>query len=317
MGQHFACFERKNEKKAWLELRTSSLEYHDPMHHASHRHRIRCQSDRPTAPVPATTRRHCLGLGLSPFVAFASPTQSPPPNSPPLKNSALDRLFAEAMHSGMEDYEARLAGTKERLFADATSIARQEAATGSRPLAVPPRYTCLEVGIGTGPNLRYLRDVPNIRVLGLEPNEYMQPYLAAEASKQQVEMEVIPGYSEEIPLEDGAVDLVVCTLVLCSVRDVGRSLSEMARVLKPGGRLLVIEHVRSSDPGLVRLGQAVFNPLQQLLADGCHLDRDAFRDVPEAREQFELAGLERFDVPGLGVLSPHVAGLLLRTSDEN
>jgi len=184
-------------------------------------------------------------------------------------------------------------------------------------LAVPPRYTCLEVGIGTGPNLRYLRDVPNIRVLGLEPNEYMQPYLAAEASKQQVEMEVIPGYSEEIPLEDGAVDLVVCTLVLCSVRDVGRSLSEMARVLKPGGRLLVIEHVRSSDPGLVRLGQAVFNPLQQLLADGCHLDRDAFRDVPEAREQFELARLERFDVPGLGVLSPHVAGLLLRTSDEN
>lgn len=184
-------------------------------------------------------------------------------------------------------------------------------------MAVPPRYTCLEVGIGTGPNLRYLRDVPNIRVLGLEPNEYMQPYLAAEASKQQVEMEVIPGYSEEIPLEDGAVDLVVCTLVLCSVRDVGRSLSEMARVLKPGGRLLVIEHVRSSDPGLVRLGQAVFNPLQQLLADGCHLDRDAFRDVPEAREQFDLAGLERFDVPGLGVLSPHVAGLLLRTSDEN
>ena len=222
------------------------------------------------------------------------------------------------MHRGMEDYEARLAGTKERLFAEATTsvLARQErteAAGTNRPVPI----TCLEVGIGTGPNLRYLRDVPNIHVLGLEPNEYMRPYLAAEASKQQVEVEVIPAYSEEIPLGDATVALVVCTLVLCSVRDVGRSLSEMARVLKPGGRLLVIEHVRSSDPGLVRLGQAVFNPLQRLLADGCHLDRDAFRDVPEAREEFDLAVLERFDVPGLGVLSPHVAGLLRKRNLRN
>ena len=286
-----------------------------------HRIRIRCQSDRSTAPVPATTRRHCLGLGL-PLIAFATvppPQSTAPPFPPPrLKNSALDRLFAEAMHRGMEDYEARLAGTKERLFAEATTsvIARQErteAAGTNRPVPI----TCLEVGIGTGPNLRYLRDVPNVHVLGLEPNEYMRPYLAAEASKQQVEVEVIPAYSEEIPLGDATVDLVVCTLVLCSVRDVGRSLSEMARVLKPGGRLLVIEHVRSSDPGLVRLGQAVFNPLQRLLADGCHLDRDAFRDVPEAREEFDLAVLERFDVPGLGVLSPHVAGLLRKRNLRN
>lgn len=291
-----------------------------------HRIRIRCQSDRSTAPVPATTtptRRHCLGLGLSPLIAFATvppPQSTAPPFPPPrLKNSALDRLFAEAMHRGMEDYEARLAGTKERLFAEATTsvIARQErteAAGTNRPTPV----TCLEVGIGTGPNLKYLRDVaPNIHVLGLEPNEYMRPYLAAEASKQQVEVEVIPAYSEDIPLGDATVDLVVCTLVLCSVRDVGRSLSEMARVLKPGGRLLVIEHVRSSDPGLVRLGQAVFNPLQRLLADGCHLDRDAFRDVAEAREKFDLAGLERFDVPGLGVLGPHVAGLLRKRNFRN
>ena len=311
-----------------------------------HRIRIRCQSDRSTAPVPATTtptRRHCLGLGL-PLIAFATPAVPPPQSStappfppPRLKNSALDRLFAEAMHRGMEDYEARLAGTKERLFAEATTsvIARQErtdiypsphrepaprleqerteAAGTNRHIPI----TCLEVGIGTGPNLRYLRDVPNVHVLGLEPNEYMRPYLAAEASKQQVEVEVIPAYSEDIPLGDATVDLVVCTLVLCSVRVVGRSLAEMARVLKPGGRLLVIEHVRSSDPGLVRLGQAVFNPLQRLLADGCHLDRDAFRDVPEAREEFDLAVLERFDVPGLGVLSPHVAGLLRKRNFRN
>lgn len=290
----------------------------------------RCQGSQPVGDS-ASRRRLLLGgcgcsiVGLQAIhPARASPTQ------PPLKNTALDRLFAQAMATGMDDYEARLLETKTRLFA----LARNHLESLDAPTNV------LEVGIGAGaftgltrlpactfgvsltrasrsfarslgPNLRFLRGVPNMKIRGLEPNEYMTPYLEEEAAAQGLHVEIIPGYSERIPLETASQDLVVCTLVLCSVKDVAESLREMARVLKPDGRLLVIEHVRAAEPGLLRLGQAVFNPLQQLLADGCHLDRD-FTDASEAADLFDLEGLLGFRVPGLSILSPHKVGLLRR-----
>jgi ubiquinone/menaquinone biosynthesis C-methylase UbiE len=58
--------------------------------------------------------------------------------------------------------------------------------------------------------------------------------------------------AEELPFEDGEFDVAVSTLVLCGVEDQSRALGEVHRVLKPGGRLLFIEHVRSDDPGLAR-----------------------------------------------------------------
>ena len=220
--------------------------------------------------------------------------------SPQLKNSALDRLFAEAMHSGMKDYEKRLQPIKTELFA---------AARGYLDTLTSPQV--LEIGIGTGPNLRYLRSPganSDVHILGLEPNQYMIPYLKEEAARVGLDVTVIPGVAESMTtIPSASIDLVVCTLVLCSVTDASRALEEMARVLKPAGRLLIIEHVRGS--GLTQLGQTVFSPLQQFLADGCHLDRD-FTEDPAAGRLFEVSGIKATDVGGLGLLARHKYGLL-------
>lgn len=96
--------------------------------------------------------------------------------------------------------------------------------------------------------------------------------------------------------------------VLCSVSDVNASVKEMRRVLKPEGKVYFLEHIfASEDKKLIQFGQKILNPVQQLLADGCHLTRNPLK-------AFQMAGFENlqtqtFQVPGLGVLSPHISGI--------
>ncbi|KAL0664040.1 hypothetical protein Bca4012_100877 [Brassica carinata] len=79
---------------------------------------------------------------------------------------------------------------------------------------------------------------------------------------------------EAIPLDDNSVDAVISTLVLCSVPDVKQTLQEIKRVLKLGGIFLFIEHVAAEDGTFFRHVQNVLDPLQQVVADGCHLTRN-------------------------------------------
>ena len=118
------------------------------------------------------------------------------------------------------------------------------------------------------------------------------------------------GVAEALPLADASADLVVATLVLCSVADVPRAAAEAARVLRPGGRLLFIEHTAARGAPFLRLKQAILDPLQQLLADGCHLCRDP---LPAIEAAFGGAvEAERLAVPGQGLIGPHVAGIATR-----
>jgi hypothetical protein len=99
--------------------------------------------------------------------------------------------------------------------------------------------------------------------------------------------------------------------VLCSVPDVAHALLEVARVVRPGGRVALVEHVLAEEPGALRLQQRLFDPLQQLLADGCHLGRDTAGALAACR-QLQPLELRRLQVPGAGLISPHVVGLLRR-----
>ena len=120
------------------------------------------------------------------------------------------------------------------------------------------------------------------------------------------------GVGEALPLADGCADAVVCTLTLCSVVDPARTLAEIVRVLKPGGKFLFLEHVLSeTDSGLARQ-QVVATPLQVASADGCHLDRRTLETIRAAR--FATVDATYFDLRGFYFLNPTVAGIATKAS---
>ena len=96
--------------------------------------------------------------------------------------------------------------------------------------------------------------------------------LRSKAAESALPIEFLEASAEQIPLEDGSVDMVVSTWTMCSIPDVRRALEEMRRVLKPGGRLLFVEHGLAPEPG-VRKWQNRLDPLWIHVSGGCHLNR--------------------------------------------
>ena len=137
----------------------------------------------------------------------------------------------------------------------------------------------VEVGAGTGLNLPHYPPAVT-DVVATEPDPHMFRRLARALQTASVPVQVRRATAEALPIEDGWADTVVCTLVLCSVRDPGRALAEARRVLKPGGRLLLCEHVRGR-ASLARWQDRFERPWGRL-AGGCHPNRDTVGAVEAA-----------------------------------
>jgi SAM-dependent methyltransferase len=133
------------------------------------------------------------------------------------------------------------------------------------------RGRVLEIGIGSGLNLPHYPAAVN-EVLGLEPSARLAAMARQTASGVAFPVDVLEESAEAIPLDDGTIDTVVSTWTLCSIPDVGRALSELRRVLKPGGQFLFVEHGLSPDAS-VRTWQRRLTPLWKCCAGGCHLNR--------------------------------------------
>ena len=136
----------------------------------------------------------------------------------------------------------------------------------------------LEIGAGTGRNLPFFP--ADVELTLVEPGAPMARRLEKRLADHAAPVELVRAPAEELPFPDNSFDVVVSTLVLCSVDDQERALAEARRVLKPGGRLLFIEHHRSDDPSLARR-QDRMNPLNRLVA-ACDCNRttvDAIRDA--------------------------------------
>jgi len=129
----------------------------------------------------------------------------------------------------------------------------------------------LEVGIGSGRNL-LLYPARVERVIGLDPSPQLLAMAREAARVTERDIELLEGGAAAIPLEKASVDTVVSTWSLCSIADAPRALSEMRRVLKPGGRFLFVEHGRAPDAG-VRWWQDRLTPIWKRLGGGCHLNR--------------------------------------------
>jgi ubiquinone/menaquinone biosynthesis C-methylase UbiE len=148
----------------------------------------------------------------------------------------------------------------------------------------------LEIGGGTGANLRYYDGLESLVVT--EPEPAMLRRLQDRMREQSVRAEVVPAPAEGLPFEDASFDTVVSTLVLCGV-DQERSLGEVRRVLRPGGRLLFLEHVRSDDPALARF-QDRMNGLNRFLV-GCECNRDTLTAIEAAG--FTISRVEQTTMP--------------------
>ena len=161
----------------------------------------------------------------------------------------------------------------------------------------------LEIGGGTGANLPHYRGVEHLTIS--EPDPFMREKLWPKLENAGVPVRVSDAGAEALPFPDDAFDTVISTLVLCTVPDQGAALREIRRVLRPGGRLLFIEHVRGE--GRAARWQDRVTPLWRRLAGGCHPNRDTVAAMRTAG--FRVEPLERFVPPApLASLTPHVQG---------
>ena len=137
----------------------------------------------------------------------------------------------------------------------------------------------LEIGAGTGSNLRFYG--PAVESLTLtEPETPMLRRLERKAGEQAPGATVLRAPAEDLPFEDATFDVAVSTLVLCGVDDQPRALRELRRVLRPGGQLLFIEHVRSGDTHLAR-SQDRMNGINRFVV-GCDCNRPTLDSIREA-----------------------------------
>ncbi|KAF7801754.1 methyltransferase-like protein 7A [Senna tora] len=206
-----------------------------------------------------------------------------------------EEFYALVLSRAAESYEAEVARYKSQIFSNLRGKAQK----------------ILEIGIGTGPNLRYYAsDSSDVEVIGIDPNQKMEKYAqssAASAGLPPSKFEFIHAVGEAIPLSDASVDAVVGTLVLCSVKDVDMTLKEMKRVLRPGGLYLFVEHVGAKEGSILRFLQRILDPLQQTLADGCHLTRDTGNIISTAG--FSSVELNMAFLSKATFVNPHVYGI--------
>ena len=168
----------------------------------------------------------------------------------------------------------------------------------------------LEIGAGTGANLPLYG--PNVEALTVtEPEAPMARRLAKHLREQSRAAELVEAGAEQLPLPDGQFDTVVSTLVLCTVADPLRALREVWRVLKPGGQLLFLEHVRSDDPRLAKW-QDRLNGINRIVAHGCNCNRSTLDVIRQAG--FTIRSLEKGLLPKAPpFLRPLVIGTAIKT----
>ena len=184
------------------------------------------------------------------------------------------------------------------------------AAEHRRRLVAAARGTVIEIGAGYGATFAFYPAAVDT-VLALEPDPTLRALALAAAETAPVPVTVLDGVAESLPVADASVDFVVSSLVLCSVAEPSAVLAEAVRVLRPGGRLLFYEHVRSAHR-VLGFAEDLLTPLWSRLAGGCHPNRDTAANIERAG--LAVVALERFGfsvLPGNPPLA-HVLGAAVK-----
>ncbi len=158
----------------------------------------------------------------------------------------------------------------------------------------------LEIGIGSGLNLPHYDAGKVAKVIGVDPDPHIWKRAAKRLAQAPFPVERIGLSGEQIPLEDKSADTVLVTFSLCSIPDPVAALEEMRRILKPGGRMLFLEHGQAPD-ARVRRWQHRIDPVWRKIAGGCH----SGRPIPKLIERagWTLDRMEQGYIPGPKVLA--------------
>jgi ubiquinone/menaquinone biosynthesis C-methylase UbiE len=201
-----------------------------------------------------------------------------------------------------------------RLFAasyDTMMAGSEKAVLGEHRKALLARVAgrVIEIGGGTGVNLPFYGDAVE-ELLITEPEEPMAHRLERKLAGYSIPARVVRARAEELPFEDESFDFAVSTLVLCTVDDPNRALEEIRRLLKPGGQLLFVEHVRADDPRLARW-QDRLHGFHLRFAYGCHCNRRTLDNIDGAG--FAVAELKH---DRLRKAPPYVRPLIVGAADR-
>lgn len=169
----------------------------------------------------------------------------------------------------------------------------------------------LEIGAGTGANLPYY-DLSRVNLIMCEPDSAMRKQLLDKIQTQRVTgIKVTTHGAEHLDMEDNSVDVVVSTLVCCSVNDLSASLLEIKRILKPGGQFIFLEHVAAKTGTKRRAWQNFMNPLWRRLAGNCHLNRDTQTAIGDAGFQINTIESESMR-KAMPLVRPTIRGVAVK-----
>ena len=161
-------------------------------------------------------------------------------------------------------------------------------------LLAAARGSVVEIGVGTGLNLPHYPPAVTA-ITAVAPAAALDARAARRARERGLPVELVNARAEWLPLPDGAFDTAVSTFVLCTVADPAAAIGELRRVLRPGGRILFLEHVVRRR-GAGRAIQRLLDPLHRPLTCGCSLVRDT---ASALAADFTIDELEELDLPGL------------------
>ncbi len=161
------------------------------------------------------------------------------------------------------------------------------------------RGEVLEIGFGTGLNLPFYQAVDQL--YALEPNPDVYRLAQKRIFDTPFHIQHIQASAEKLPFADHSVENIVSTWTMCSIANLAQALQEIHRVLKPEGNLHLIEHVQYHDNSTLKKLQDLLTPIQKVLADGCHLNRNIELELLNAGFKFsEKYYFDAEDLPKVG-----------------
>lgn len=161
------------------------------------------------------------------------------------------------------------------------------------------RGEVLEIGFGTGLNLPFYQEVD--QVYALEPNRDVYQLAQKRAFDAPFHVQHIQASAEKLPFADHSVENIVSTWTMCSIANLEKAIQEIYRVLKPQGTLHLIEHVQYHDNNTLKKLQDLLTPIQKVIADGCHLNRNIELELLNANFKFsEKYYFDAEDLPKIG-----------------